>query len=354
MIDGHGDDIRKYNGIRLNFSSNVYSHFNHKGLKTWLAGTMGDIASYPEPEPLEAERAVAEAIGVSPGEVMVTNGATEAIYLIAQATAGCATAIITPTFAEYADACHMHSHKITEIRTLDELPEDTQTVWLCNPNNPTGTVMPIGVLDSWMESRRRTLFVIDASYAPFTDQPTLKAAESTKLPNVLMLHSMTKAFAVPGLRLGYITGNVNIINKVKRYRMPWSVGTVTQNACRYLMEHRDDYTIPIKELMQERGRVAKSLTALDAIEVMPSDSHILLCRWHNGTAAELKETLAQRYGILIRDASNFHGLDSRHFRIAVQTAKKNDELIKAISEITKSEEGIVKNCQIDEVNPILL
>lgn len=334
MINGHGDDISRYGGIRINFSSNVYSHFCHDGLKAWLAETMGDIVSYPEPEPLEAERAIAEAVGVTPQEVMLANGATEAIYLTAQATAGCATAIVTPTFAEYADACRMHNHKIKAITSINDIPENTQTTWLCNPNNPTGTVMPVKQLTECIARHPDTLFVVDASYAPFTDLPTLTAAEGASLPNVLMIHSMTKAFAVPGLRLGYITGNAIYINKVKRFRQPWAVGTVAQNACRYLMAHTADYRLPVRELMQERRRVGVALAALPGIEVLPSQSHILLCRRTDGTAAELKETLARNHGILIRDAANFEGLCSGHFRITVQTAEENDELIRAINEIT--------------------
>lgn len=330
MIDGHGDDIHRYGGIRINFSSNVYNGFSHDGLKAWLAKTMDGIVSYPEPEPLTAERAVAEAVGVMPGEVMLTNGATEAIYLIAQATAGSATAIVTPTFAEYADACRLHRHSITAIGSPDAMPDGTRTAWLCNPNNPTGTVTPLERLRDCIKRHPQTLFVVDASYAPFTGEPTLSAAEGTSLPNVLMVHSMTKAFAVPGLRLGYVTGQAETVNRIKRHRMPWAVGTVAQNACTYLMEHRDDYRIPIDELMLERSRVGKALAAIPGIEVLPSQSHILLCRRQNGKAADLKETLARQHGILIRDAANFEGLDSRYFRIAVRTAEENEELIKSV------------------------
>lgn len=334
MINGHGDDISRYGGIRINFSSNVYSHFCHDGLKAWLAATMGDIVSYPEPEPLEAERTIAEAIGVAPREVMLTNGATEAIYLTAQTTTGCATAIVTPTFAEYADACRMHGHDITTIASLSDIPEHAQTAWLCTPNNPTGTVTPVEQLTECIARHPDTLFVVDASYAPFTAEPTLSAKEGAALPNVLMIYSMTKAFAVPGLRLGYITGNAHLLNRVRRCRQPWTVGTVAQNACRYLMAHTADYRLPVTELMQERRRVSRALAALPGIEVMPSQSHILLCRRTDGTAAELKETLARNHGILIRDAANFEGLGSGHFRIAVQTAEENNELIRAIAEIT--------------------
>ena len=84
MIEGHGDDAYKYQDIKLNFSSNVYNHFCHEGLFCYLADKLDNVVSYPEPAPFRLEEAIAQLLGLQPNEVCVTNGATEAIYLIAQ------------------------------------------------------------------------------------------------------------------------------------------------------------------------------------------------------------------------------------------------------------------------------
>lgn len=333
MIDGHGDDIYKYGDIRFNFSSNVYGHFSHDGLFAWLAGRLDGIRNYPEPEPRTAECAVAGALELLPSQVMVTNGATEAIYLVSQTFRCSMSAILVPTFSEYADACRIHGHRIEYIRNIVEIPHGTQIVWICNPNNPTGRVCDKDTVIRSITDNPDILFVIDASYAPFTHCPLILAAEVVALPNVIMLSSMTKEFAIPGLRLGYVTANAALLDKIRGQRMPWSVNTVAQEACRYLLAHKDAYAIPLDVLLGERERVGKALAATGCVEPEPSDTHMLLCRLTVNRAQALKNALAGRYGILIRDASNFEGLDGHYFRIAVQTPVENDMLIKAFYDL---------------------
>jgi threonine-phosphate decarboxylase len=138
MINGHGDDAYRYTAIRANFSSNVYHRVNHDGLNCYLAGCLSCIRSYPEPEPYALAAELARLQGVSPEEVCVTNGATEGIYLIAQAFRGSHSAVWIPTFSEYADACRLHGHRVEGISSLEKLTDDEGIFWLCNPNNPTG------------------------------------------------------------------------------------------------------------------------------------------------------------------------------------------------------------------------
>lgn len=332
MTDGHGDDIHRYDDIRINFSSNVYCHFNHDGLFEYLSRQMESIRNYPEPSQDTAAKAVAEAIHLQPEEVMVTNGATEGIYLTSLAFRRSLSAIVVPTFSEYADACLMHEHRIVCINSLDDIPQETHLAWICNPNNPTGRVHDKATLLQIVKSRPNTLFIIDASYAPFTRKPLISPTEAVSMPNILMLHSMTKEFAIPGLRLGYITANKSLLCKIRALQMPWSVNSMAQYACQYLLSHRQDYTLPLDMLLQERIRVSKAFEDCGMIETMPSDTHILLCRLKNAKASFLKDNLARNHGILIRDASNFAGLDDTYFRIAVQTPAENNQLINAITQ----------------------
>lgn len=334
MTDGHGDDIYQYSHIQLNFSSNVYGHFEHRGLFAYLTGRLEAVKNYPEPTPQRAKKAVATALGLHPRQVMVTNGATEGIYLVSQTFRCRSSAIVIPTFAEYADACRLHGHTTVFINNLADIPHTTaQMVWLCNPNNPTGAVHDKDSLLACISQHPQTLFVIDASYASFTQEPLITPTEAVSLPNLIMLHSMTKAFSIPGLRLGYITANEGLLDNVRRHRMPWSVNTLAQEACCYLLAHKDDYHLPIATLLTERERIGKALAATGVVQVYPSHTHILLCRLRTGKASDLKERLINRYGILIRDASNFKGLDDSHFRIAVQTPEENERLLTSIIDI---------------------
>ena len=328
MLTGHGDDIRRYKDIRINFSSNVYNHFDHTRLFRHLAESLPHVLNYPEPTPTTLEERLAQMLDLQPSEVMVTNGATEAIYLIAQSFTGASSAILHPTFSEYQDACRLHHH------ILDGNNEDM--IWICNPNNPTGLTIDKADLLAIIGENSNTVYVIDASYSPFTLQPLITPAEAVRLPNIFMLHSMTKGFAIPGLRLGYVTACTTLLDRVRKCRMPWSVNQMAIDAGHYLLSHIDDYRLDIHALMAERERVASLLAEIRGIEVFPSDSHILLCRTLHGSSPMLKDYLARHHGILIRDASNFEGLDNSYFRIAIQTPKENDELINSLRQWTAS------------------
>lgn len=356
MINGHGDDIHNHRDIRINFSSNVYSSFDHEGLFAHLSREMACVVSYPEPSPVSLETKLAELHGILPEEVMVTNGATEAIYLIAQAFNDYSHVVPAPTFSEYADAvraaggclmddalnvkqiCEGITPHIAKERRHDDASKPI-ALWLCNPNNPTGTVLSKEKIVCRSFGIPSSLLVLDASYAAYTRADVPTAQEMVKIKECLMLHSMTKDYAIPGLRLGYVTGNSELLAKVRAKRMPWSVNALAIKAGLYLLEHQHDYVIPLDMLLCEAQRVSEAFRSI-GLEVCPTDSHILLCRIPWTTSAELKEYLLEHNGIFIRDASNFNGAGmafgnesaERCFRISVRTPEDNDELIKAISE----------------------
>lgn len=334
MIEGHGDDAYKYKAIKINFSSNVYNHVDHSGLRQYLFRQMETIRTYPEPEPFSLEKVLAEQLHLSPKEVCVTNGATEAIYLIAQTFRNRTSAILMPTFSEYADACRLHGHKVISIYNLNSLSDKVNLVWLCNPNNPTGEVKEKSALKDCIIKHPNCLFVIDQSYEFFTLKPLLMAQEAVQLPNVILLHSMTKRFAVPGLRLGYITACNHLLNVLRMQRMPWSVNQLAIEAGYYLLQSSSDYDIDIPLLLIEKERLSDSLLSIGGMEIWPSDTHYMLGRLRMGKASALKEYLAIEHGILIRDASNFEGLNEQFFRIATQTPEENDKLIECIKKWT--------------------
>ena len=333
MIEGHGDDLYKYGKkIVSNFSSNVYNRIDHSGLYQRLNERLSTICSYPEPRPYSLESEIARRYSLTPRQVCVTNGATEAIYLIAQVFQGRISAVLGPTFSEYADACRVHRHKVKPFYSLDALPEDAELVWICNPNNPTGEVRNKEDLKALVDSHPDKLFIFDQSYEYFTLKSLLGIKEAASFPNVILLHSMTKQYAIPGLRVGYFTASEGLTDDVRCRRMPWSVNSLAIEAAKYLLEEGDGISADIPQLLAERERLTNLLLATGMLEIWPTDTHYMLIKLRMGKAAALKDFLAVNHGILIRDASNFEGLDERFFRIATQTPEENDKLVKAISE----------------------
>lgn len=176
------------------------------------------------------------------------------------------------------------------------------------------------------------LFVIDQSYEDFTPRMLFSPHEAAALSNVILLHSLTKRFGIPGLRVGYLTARQEWTARIRRNKMPWSVNTLALEAALFLTEHEKDFRIDLQSLLEERARVAGQLEALRIAEVWPGETHFLLARLRMGKASALKDYLAETHGMLIRDAGNFEGLDERYFRIAVQSPEEDDRLLAAIGE----------------------
>ena len=334
MIYGHGDDTYRYGEkVKMNFSSNIYQKADLTELKQYLATRLDAIGNYPEPEPKELEELIAEKLEIPSSMVMVTNGANEAIYLIAQLYRGWASVIPQPTYTEYADACRMFDHIISYERTdeLNILPED-RIYWICNPDNPTGNVMLKSLLAYVIKKHPRYLHVIDQSYADYTLQPMLKPKELLDCYNVMILHSLSKKYCIPGLRLGYMTASPIIIERLRDIRQPWTVNTLAIEAGKWLIKN-DPKVIPdIKDYIAEAQRLHDELQAIDGIMVMDTKTHYMLVNIDWTTSLELKNWLIENHGILIRDASNFHGLDAHCFRVAAQSPEENNALINAIKE----------------------
>ena len=340
MIYGHGDDTYRYGEkVKMNFSSNIYQKADLTELKQYLATRLDAIGNYPEPEPKELEELIAEKLEIPASMVMVTNGANEAIYLIAQLYRGWASVIPQPTYTEYADACRMFDHIISYERTdeLNILPED-RIYWICNPDNPTGNVMLKQLLAYVIKKHPRFLHVIDQSYADYTLQPMLKPKELLDCYNVMILHSLSKKYCIPGLRLGYMTASPIIIERLRDIRQPWTVNTLAIEAGKWLIKN-DPKVIPdIEGYIAEAQRLRDELQAIDGIMVMDTKTHYMLVNIDWATSLELKNWLIENHGILIRDASNFHGLDTHCFRVAAQSPEENDALINAIKEFKDGSE----------------
>lgn len=337
MINGHGNNIHEYEGrILADFSSNIA--FNHKSgaILEHLKNRIEAIGNYPDPMAVKLTRQLAGYHQVDPTQILVTNGSAEAFYLIAHLFQGAGTAICTPAFAEYEDACRLYNHKLDYISVGHFSNTDFSayhTVWLGTPNNPDGTITPAEAILKKCRENPSVCFVVDQAYAELTSRK--EELEWTQhLPeNLILIRSLTKSFAIPGLRLGYITASPRIIDALSRMRPPWSVNSLALEAGLYIIDNHAALLPDLKELIGESLFLQKALAGCKRIEVVPSSCNYFLCRLKQGSSATLKNDLIQNHGILIRDASNFRSLDCSCFRVAAQNHSQNIHLINAINTI---------------------
>ena len=338
MIFGHGDDAWQYGEkIKMDFSSNVYFGADLTALKDHLMGRFDVVAHYPEPEATSLEAMIAESLGVPTDTIMVTSGATEAIYLIAQLYRGWGSIIPQPTFTEYEDACRTYGHLLSYNANdeLEVMPED-RLYWLCNPNNPTGNVVNKLLITHIIRQNPRFLYVVDQSYADYTLAPMIQAKDLTDCYNVMLLHSLSKKYCVPGLRLGYVFASPIIIDRLRQIRQPWTVNALAIEAGKYLVENNPQMIPDLENYLQEAKRLHQQLSAVRGLMVMDTSTHFMLVNLDHGNTPELKRWLIEHHGILIRDASNFRGLDNHCFRVTARTPEEDDQLVEAIKGYLKS------------------
>ncbi|WP_234735061.1 pyridoxal phosphate-dependent aminotransferase [Tellurirhabdus bombi] len=334
MLHGHGDDSYRHSStIIADFSTNVWYGGEPKGLKEHLFSQWATINRYPEVVAESLVQKVASHHGIKPEQVLVNSGTTESIYLLAQAFAGRKTTIVVPAFAEYEDACRMHNHELTFMpwNALADLPPlISDLVFICNPNNPTGATF--AQLAAWISQNPKTLFVVDEAFIDFTVGLPTMIAELSWYDNLVVMHSMTKAYAIPGLRLGYLVGTPELIERLKALKQPWTVNTMALEAGKFIFDQYDSIQLPVRQLLADKDDFVADLRENKAFRVYNSETHFFLAETRTGTAAALKQFLIKQHGLLIRDASNFRGLGKGHFRVATLAPETNQRLINALAE----------------------
>ncbi|THU38113.1 pyridoxal phosphate-dependent class II aminotransferase [Niastella caeni] len=336
MLQGHGDDAYCYKQeIIADFSTNVFYGGEPAGLKEHIFQQWQVLNKYPEVLAESLAQKISQHHQLHASNVLITNGTTESIYLIAQAYKNLQTTIAIPAFAEYEDACRMHHHQVQFVNQDAIHPNmqmDKGLFFLCNPNNPTGHVFP--QLEALIKAHPETLFVIDEAFIEFTVGINSLISLINTCENVIVLRSLTKAYAIPGLRLGYIAAHARLIDTLLQCKMPWSVNAFAIAAGHYIFDHISGMQLPLERIFNDKEQLMQQLRQL-SFTIDNSYTHYFLAKTPVGTARELKAYLIDHHRLLIRDASNFRGLTEQHFRIATLTKDKNELLIAALQEWIK-------------------
>lgn len=334
MLHGHGDDGYRYSSkIVADFSTNVWYGGEPAGLKEYIFEKWNDVNRYPEVLAESLQEKIAAHHRLSVGQVLVCSGATESIYLIAHQFAGKRTAIVTPSFSEYEDACLSFDHEISSLSWQDalELPRlKADLVFICSPNNPTGLIF--NDLQYWLKLNPQCLFAVDEAFIDFTGAGDSAISLMARFPNLLIMRSLTKTYAIPGLRLGYLLAREEVVESLMNIKQPWTVNTLAMAAGHYIYDHFDQIQPPVPQLLSDKRTFVQELQKLECIEVSDSDAHFFLARTLVRNAAQLKDFLIEKHGLLIRDAGNFRGLTRQHFRLATQRPEDNERMINALKE----------------------
>lgn len=317
----------------LDFSENSNPFGPAPGVRRALAAM--DPARYPDRECLALRQALAEQSGANPADIVVGNGAAELLWLVAFAflERGNRVLILGPTFGEYARMAWLMGADVVEWRAdvtagfavdPDAMARQIAAVqpkliFLCNPNNPTGTVIDQAVIALWAKQTPQTLFVVDEAYLAFV--PGLRSIHEWQLPNVLIIRSLTKEYALAGLRLGYAVGPATLVAGLAQARVPWSVNAAAQAAGVAALADQAHLQRTLTALHAAKAELVAGLHAL-GLAPLPSQTHYFLLNVGDGAA--FRQQLFT-HGLLVRDCASF-GLPA-YVRMATHKPAENQTLL---------------------------
>ncbi|MFC1965971.1 pyridoxal phosphate-dependent aminotransferase [Chloroflexota bacterium] len=321
----------------LDFSVNANPYSPPLGVREVL-NTVA-IDQYPDSEATEFRRSLAAKLGVAPGNILAGSGATELIRLIALAYfgPGDSVLILGPTFGEYKVACQIIGAEVVSqwsreedsfLPGIEEVVElirqcHPRGVFICNPNNPTGHYLTRQWVEMVLDACRDCLLVLDEAYVAFVDESWSSIGLISR-GNVVVLRSMTKDYALAGLRLGFAIAGEEIIDALRRVRPPWNVNAVAQKAGIVALEDEEYLDRCKQEIRRAKQFLVDELCRM-GFTLVPSSTNYFLVKVTD--AKDFRAALLRR-GMLVRDCTSF-GLP-QYVRIAARTVPECQRLIIAI------------------------
>lgn len=302
-------------------------------LREVLGAALSDARHYPDET--EARAALAALHGRDPGEIVPTNGAAEALWLLPLALRPRLAVCVHPAFTESEAALHAHGVPVARVLrdpdsgfALDPgaVPADADLVIAGNPASPSGTLDPAAAL---LALRRpgRTVVVDEAFMSLVPGEPCSLAGK--RLDDVIVVRSLTKALAVPGLRVGYAIAPEPLAGRLRAARPPWAANTLALAAITAAAAHADQLAAIAERSASERADLERHLAEIDGLRSWPGAANFCLIEVRDGPAvvAALRER-----GIAVRPAASFPGLGPNHLRLTARDPERNVVLARALEE----------------------
>src|SRR5499426_1304508 len=307
-----------------------------------------EVMRYPEPYGEELKEALAKHHGMKPAEILVGNGSTQLIYLLCSALRPRKALVVAPAFSEYANALKLAGAKVRFLslatdgsfefsteKFMAAWGKDDGIAFLTTPNSVTGQLIPRAEVEkiARIALLERRFLVIDEAFIDFVEAESVKQLIRHN-PYLIILRSLTKYYALPGLRLGYLLAHSRRVAQFAAYLEPWSVNGPAQKVALACLANRSFRLKTERWLRREKNYLTQALIGLKSFYPYPSSANFLLVRIaNNASATELRSFLLNQK-ILIRAWNSFAGVGADHFRIAVRRRKDNQRLLEALREWT--------------------
>ena len=297
---------------------------------------------YPDPLANDLRDALAERHGVLRESIIVGNGGDEALFNLLFAFGGTGRRLVVapPCFEEYKNFAKMCETDVVEVwrdehtfaideDALVEASSDATVVMLTSPNNPTGDLLPRALVRRLLDETD-ALVLVDEAYIEFAGEEASLVSWVAQNPRLIVLRTLSKAFALAGLRCGYLVADPSVVDVLAAVRQIYSVDVLAQAVSLASVRMREELKPVVDDIVVERERLQRALNQLPETHVWPSSANFLLMRVPH--AAQVRARLRDEYSVLVRDFSYARGL-ADCLRISVGTKEENDRLLEALSAI---------------------
>jgi len=319
----------------IDFSASINPFGPPRGLKKALDEEFDQILHYPEVRAESLTKKIADQNGLPHEHFLAGAGSTPQLHLLPRVLGLSRPVIIGPAFSEYEAALTSaglsHQYVLAPENTGWQVNQDTvdrvlsrkpDAVFLANPANPTGRLVPPEVLTRLLQESRRLSFwlIVDEAFLDFTEEGGSLLPLVAEHHRLIVLRSLTKIFALPGLRLAYLAANPKITAKLAAETLPWSLSSPAITAGLFCLTREGFRESTVKGVKIFRRHLMRELNALDLGQIYPSEANFLLWRLRpEFNPRKLIDTLFWN-GLLVRDAGNFNGLRPGYLRLAVRPA----------------------------------
>ncbi|MGC8774283.1 MAG: threonine-phosphate decarboxylase CobD [Chlorobaculum sp.] len=309
------------------------------------------FAPYPSMEGRGVRDFYVARFGLDPECVLATNGAVEGVYLVPRALGLRRVLVPQPSFFDYGRACRLAGAEVVTlelsasegfafpgIEVLSEALVGCDALIAGSPNNPTGTLIPKEQLLALACRFPDKYFIIDEAFIQFAEafpsnslMPEIRAFK-----NIVVIHSLTKFYAIAGLRLGAIVAHPAMIRQLYGYKEPWTVNAVAEQVAGQLL-HCSDYEREVRAIVAEgRRQIPDGLDGNSAITLHGGAANFFFASVNDGVGLDALLDFLARQGILVRDCRNFEGVSPRYFRFCIRTSDENRRLVSALNGFTGS------------------
>ena len=348
---GNIDEIcRTYNIDRkniLDFSANINPLGLNLNIKNSIIDNLYDIVNYPDITYYELKNEISNFENIKKENIFLGNGAAECIFNLVRALNPKKTLLLAPSFSEYEEALNSISKdieyfllkeeedfKITD-KLLEKLDKNIELLFICNPNNPTGVITRKEYLEKIIKrANDLNIFVaVDESFLDFVENKEDYSVMDLvdKYSNLVIIKSLTKFYAMPGLRIGFgVTGNKDLLKSIARVTMSWNVNTLASVSAICGLKQDTYNKESVLYVNKEREYLYNNLNNMKDLKVFKPSVNFIFFKIDKDI--ELKMELL-KYGILIRSCDNYIGLDDSYYRIAVRTREENEKIISALNKV---------------------